>query len=97
MQVRIDIEINGVDAKNFASQGQTRTAALSIKLAEVEIFKELSGEYPVLILDDVIFFKLGFASFILLFGRNRKLLSVVGQKGMGGGGKGPTAVTAIYL
>lgn len=49
----IEIEINGVDAKTFASQGQTRTAALSIKLAEVEIFKELSGEYPVLILDDV--------------------------------------------
>jgi DNA replication and repair protein RecF len=49
----IDIEINGTDAKNFASQGQTRTAALSIKLAEVEIFKTLSGEYPVLILDDV--------------------------------------------
>lgn len=49
----IDIEINGVDAKTYASQGQTRTAALSIKLAEVEIFKELSGEYPVLILDDV--------------------------------------------
>ncbi|MBD5584627.1 MAG: DNA replication/repair protein RecF [Clostridia bacterium] len=49
----IDIEINGVDAKNFASQGQTRTCALSIKLVEVEIFKELSGEYPVLILDDV--------------------------------------------
>ncbi len=49
----IDIDINGIDAKNFASQGQTRTAALSIKLAEVEIFKELSGEYPVLILDDV--------------------------------------------
>ena len=48
-----DIEINGVDAKSFASQGQTRTAALSIKLAEVEIFKELSGEYPVLVLDDV--------------------------------------------
>ena len=48
-----DIEINGVDAKNYASQGQTRTAALSIKLAEVEIFKELSGEYPVLVLDDV--------------------------------------------
>ena len=49
----IDIDVNGIDAKNFASQGQTRTAALSIKLAEVEIFKELSGEYPVLILDDV--------------------------------------------
>ncbi len=45
--------MNGLDAKHFASQGQTRTAALSIKLAEVEIFKRLSGEYPVLILDDV--------------------------------------------
>lgn len=49
----IDIEINGADAKTYASQGQTRTAALSIKLAEVEIFRTLSGEYPVLILDDV--------------------------------------------
>lgn len=49
----MDIEINGTDAKTYASQGQTRTAALSVKLAEVEIFKKLSGEYPVLILDDV--------------------------------------------
>ena len=49
----LDIVIDGADAKNFASQGQTRTAALSIKLAEVEIFKKLSGEYPVLVLDDV--------------------------------------------
>ncbi len=49
----IDIEIDGADAKLYASQGQTRTAALAIKLAEVEIFKELSGEYPVLVLDDV--------------------------------------------
>lgn len=49
----LDIEIDGADAKTFASQGQTRTAALSVKLAEVEIFKKLSGEYPVLVLDDV--------------------------------------------
>ena len=49
----MDIEIDGADAKTYASQGQTRTAALSVKLAEVEIFKTLSGEYPVLILDDV--------------------------------------------
>lgn len=49
----LDIFINGRDAKNFASQGQTRTAALSIKLAEVNVFKEACGEYPVLILDDV--------------------------------------------
>ena len=49
----LDITINGQDAKNFASQGQTRTAALAIKLAEVNIFREACGEYPVLILDDV--------------------------------------------
>ena len=49
----IDIKIDGEDAKTYASQGQTRTAALAIKLAEVEIFKSASGEYPVLILDDV--------------------------------------------
>jgi DNA replication and repair protein RecF len=49
----LDVEINKKDAKYFASQGQTRTAALSIKLAEVEIFKRMSGEYPILILDDV--------------------------------------------
>ncbi len=50
----IDIKIDGEDAKMYASQGQTRTAALSIKLAEVEIFRSVSGEYPVLILDDVL-------------------------------------------
>ena len=49
----IKILIDGVEARVYGSQGQTRTAALSIKLAEVEIFKTLSGEYPVLILDDV--------------------------------------------
>lgn len=49
----IKVLINGVEARVYGSQGQTRTAALSIKLSEVEIFKKLSGEYPVLILDDV--------------------------------------------
>lgn len=49
----VDFFLSGVDAKAYASQGQTRTAALAVKLAEVEIFKRLSGEYPVLILDDV--------------------------------------------
>lgn len=49
----LDIVINGADAKNYASQGQTRTAALAVKLAEVNVFKEACGEYPVLILDDV--------------------------------------------
>ncbi len=49
----INVFIGGADAKGYASQGQMRTAALSLKLAEVQIFKEISGEYPVLILDDV--------------------------------------------
>lgn len=50
----IDIAINGMPARSFASQGQTRTAALSMKLAEREIFKAETGEYPVLLLDDVL-------------------------------------------
>ena len=49
----LEISIAGIDAKAFASQGQTRTGALAMKLAEVQIFKEISGEYPVLVLDDV--------------------------------------------
>ena len=46
--------INGRDAKQYASQGQTRTAALAMKLAEREIYKNVTGEYPVLLLDDVL-------------------------------------------
>ncbi len=49
----IDIFINGQEVKNFGSQGQQRTVALSLKLAELEIMKNVSGEYPILILDDV--------------------------------------------
>ena len=48
------IYLNGQSARAFASQGQTRTAALSIKLAEREIFLSETGEYPVLLLDDVL-------------------------------------------
>ena len=50
----LEIYINGSLARNFASQGQTRTAALSIKLAEREIFLAETGEYPILLLDDVL-------------------------------------------
>lgn len=49
----IDIFLDGVEVKSFGSQGQQRTAALSIKLAELEIIKERTGEYPILLLDDV--------------------------------------------
>lgn len=46
--------IGGVDARTFASQGQQRTAVLSLKLAELEFLREETGEYPVLLLDDVL-------------------------------------------
>ncbi len=49
----LDIIINEVSARTFGSQGQQRTAALSLKLAEVELIKSEIGEYPVLLLDDV--------------------------------------------
>ena len=50
----IEIGINGLPARSYASQGQARTAALSIKLAEREIFLAETGEYPLLLLDDVL-------------------------------------------
>ena len=48
------VDINGNSAKTYGSQGQTRTAALSLKLAQREIFQEETGEWPVLLLDDVL-------------------------------------------
>lgn len=48
------VEINGASAKQYASQGQTRTAVLSLKLGCREIFRQDSGEYPILLLDDVL-------------------------------------------
>lgn len=50
----LEIDINGKSARTFASQGQKRTAALSIKLAEREIHLQETGEYPILLLDDVL-------------------------------------------
>lgn len=50
----IALKINGTDVRAFGSQGQLRTTALSLKLAELQIFKSIIGEYPVLILDDVL-------------------------------------------
>ena len=48
----LKIKLDGVDLRIYGSQGQQRTAALSLKLAEVEVFKKRFGEPPVLILDD---------------------------------------------
>ncbi|MFD2615256.1 DNA replication/repair protein RecF [Paenibacillus gansuensis] len=46
--------INGKDVQTFGSQGQQRTTALSLKLAEIELIREEVGEYPILLLDDVL-------------------------------------------
>jgi hypothetical protein len=48
------LAIGGIDARLFASQGQQRTAALSLKLAELKIMAEQTGETPLLLLDDVL-------------------------------------------
>jgi len=50
----IIVKINDADLRAFASQGQQRTAALSLKLAQVDILKSETGENPVLLLDDVL-------------------------------------------
>lgn len=53
---RDDIEflVNGIDIRRFGSQGQQRTAALSLKLAQIELVKRQTGETPILLLDDVL-------------------------------------------
>lgn len=45
--------INGIDVRKYGSQGQQRTAALSLKLSEIELVKELIHDTPILLLDDV--------------------------------------------
>lgn len=49
----ITIQVNGKDLKSFGSQGQQRTGILALKLAELEFLKSETGEYPILLLDDV--------------------------------------------
>ena len=50
----IKIKVNDIDIRSMGSQGQKRTVALSLKLAELEIFKDETNEYPILLLDDVL-------------------------------------------
>ena len=46
-------KLNGMDMKNFASQGQQRIAVIAFKLSEIYLFKKETSEYPVLLLDDI--------------------------------------------
>ena len=49
-----DVTLSGLSVKTFGSQGQTRTAAISLKMAQRELMEKESGELPVLLLDDVL-------------------------------------------
>ena len=46
--------VDNQDVRKYGSQGQQRTSALSLKLAEIELVKETIGDNPVLLLDDVL-------------------------------------------
>ena len=48
------VKINGIDIRKYGSQGQQRTAALSLKLSEIYLVKRLIHDTPVLLLDDVL-------------------------------------------
>lgn len=50
----IEIMLNGKSARSFSSQGQQRSIVLALKLAEGEVIKEIYGEYPVFLFDDVL-------------------------------------------
>ena len=48
------VRVNGIDIRKFGSQGQQRTAALSLKLSEIYLVKKITRENPILLLDDVL-------------------------------------------
>lgn len=50
----LNFVINDKEVQSFGSQGQRRTTALSVKLAEIDLMKEQTDEYPILLLDDVL-------------------------------------------
>ena len=49
----IDIRINGISARSFGSQGQQRSCAVALKLGEAAVMRDLTGEQPAVLLDDV--------------------------------------------
>lgn len=49
----IVVYVNGINLKSFGSQGQQRTGVLALKLSELEFIRSEAGEYPILLLDDV--------------------------------------------
>jgi len=53
-ELALEIKIDNMSARSFGSQGQQRSCALALKLGESEIIKDITGENPVALLDDVI-------------------------------------------
>ena len=49
----LEFKINGISTRSYGSQGQKRSVALAVKLAEAEVINKISGEYPVFLLYDV--------------------------------------------
>ncbi len=50
----IDLRVNGISARAYGSQGQQRSCALTLKLAECQVIQQVAGEQPVILLDDVL-------------------------------------------
>jgi len=50
----IVVHINGREARKYASQGQQRTAAVALKLSQMDIYHAVNGDYPVVLLDDIL-------------------------------------------
>jgi DNA replication and repair protein RecF len=65
------VYINNIETKSYGSQGQQRTAVLTMKFSSLRIIKEVTGEYPILLLDDVLS--------ELDFNRKRYVLSCIGD------------------
>ena len=48
------VQTNGIDIRKYGSQGQQRTAALSLKMSEIYLVEKVTKDHPVLLLDDVL-------------------------------------------
>jgi DNA replication and repair protein RecF len=68
--------LNGHEARAFASQGQQRTIALALKLSELDVMHEALGEWPMLLLDDVMS-ELDAARRLMLVGRMDKVQTII--------------------
>ncbi len=72
----IVIKVNDIDVRSYGSQGQLRTAALTLKLAELDLYKEETGASPVLLLDDVLS-ELDISRQIKLFERTKNFQTIL--------------------